>query len=429
MNDKIEQLRPYNLWNGNRINCGYERPLYTDRIIRYLGNRLVKVLTGQRRTGKSYILRQIATKLIEQGVNDSNILFINKEFAVFDELKTYEDLNALIRLYLSDLKPQGKFYLFIDEIQDIQGWEKSVNSFAQDYTLDCELFITGSNSQMFSSELSTLLSGRYVEFRIFPLSYEEYICIKGMPNSKSSYLAYTQDGGYPELLNFTDTEIKRNYMSALKDTVLLKDVIRRYAIKDVRLLEDLFAYVTNNAANLLSVSNIANYIKSKGRKSSYDTVSAYIDYIESTFLIHRALRYNIKGKETLAGVCKFYANDLAFKNFLFAGMGYGIGYQVENLVYLELLRQGFDVYVGTIKEKEVDFVAIKNDRRIYLQATYVLADEATIQREYAPLKLIDDNYEKYIVSLDDLPLASQNGIRHIQAWQLSPILKGDQTHF
>ena len=282
---------------------------------------------------------------------------------------------------------------------------------------------------MFSSELSTLLSGRYVEFRIFPLSYEEYICIKGMPNSKSSYLAYMQDGGYPELLNFTDTEIKRNYMSALKDTVLLKDVIRRYAIKDVRLLEDLFTYVTNNAANLLSVSNIANYIKSKGRKSSYDTVSAYIDYIESTFLIHRALRYNIKGKETLAGVCKFYANDLAFKNFLFAGMGYGIGYQVENLVYLELLRQGFDVYVGTIKEKEVDFVAIKNDRRIYLQATYVLADEATIQREYAPLKLIDDNYEKYIVSLDDLPLASQNGIRHIQAWQLSPILKGDQTHF
>ena len=351
-----------------------------------------------------------------------NILFINKEFAVFDDLKTYEDLNALIRLYLSELKPQGKFYLFIDEIQDIQGWEKSVNSFAQDYTLDCELFITGSNSQMFSSELSTLLSGRYVEFRIFPLSYEEYIGMKEMPNSKSSYLAYMQDGGYPELLNFADTEIKRNYMSGLKDTVLLKDVIRRYVIKDVRLLEDLFVYVINNASNLLSVSNISNYVKSKGRKSSYDTVSAYIGYIESTFLIHRALRYNIKGKETLAGVCKFYANDLSFRNFLYAGLGYGIGYQVENLVYLELLRQGFDVYVGTIKEKEVDFVAIKNDRRIYLQATYVLADEATIQREYTPLKLIDDNYEKYIVSLDDLPLTSQDGIRHIQAWQLASVL-------
>ena len=230
MNDKIDQLRPYNLWNGNRINCGYMRPLYTDRIIRYLGNRLVKVLTGQRRTGKSYILRQIATKLIEQGVNDLNILFINKEFAVFDDLKTYEDLNALIRLYLSELKPQGKFYLFIDEIQDIQGWEKSVNSFAQDYTLDCELFITGSNSQMFSSELSTLLSGRYVEFRIFPLSYEEYIGMKEMPNSKSSYLAYMQDGGYPELLNFADTEIKRNYMSGLKDTVLLQEEIRLHVI-------------------------------------------------------------------------------------------------------------------------------------------------------------------------------------------------------
>ena len=422
MNDKMIQLQPYNLWNGNRINCGYARPLYTNRITRYLGNRLVKVLTGQRRTGKSYVLRQIAMQLIEQGVNDRNILFINKEFAVFDDLKTYQDLNELIRLYLSELKPHGKFYLLIDEIQDIQGWEKSVNSFAQDYTLDCELIITGSNSRLFSSELSTLLSGRYVEFRIFPLSYEEYIEIKQLPNVKSSYLAYMQDGGYPELLNFSDTEIKRTYMSGLKDTVLLKDIIRRYVIKDVRLLEDLFVYVINNASNLLSISNIANYEKSKGRKSSYDTVAAYISHIESTFLIHRALRYNIKGKETLAGVCKFYANDLAFRNYLYAGLGYGIGYQVENLVYLELLRQGFDVYVGTIKEKEVDFVAIKNDRRIYLQVTYILSDEATMQREYSPLKLIDDNYEKYIVSLDDLPLTFQDGIRHVQAWQLSTIL-------
>ena len=422
MNDKMIQLQPYNLWNGNRINCGYARPLYTNRITRYLGNRLVKVFTGQRRTGKSYVLRQIAMQLIEQGVNDRNILFINKEFAVFDDLKTYQDLNELIRLYLSELKPQGKFYLLIDEIQDIQGWEKSVNSFAQDYTLDCELIITGSNSRLFSSELSTLLSGRYVEFRIFPLSYEEYIEIKQLPNVKSSYLAYMQDGGYPELLNFSDTEIKRNYMSGLKDTVLLKDIIRRYVIKDVRLLEDLFVYVINNASNLLSISNIANFEKSKGRKSTYDTVAAYISHIESTFLIHRALRYNIKGKETLAGVCKFYANDLAFRNYLYAGLGYGIGYQVENLVYLELLRQGFDVYVGTIKEKEVDFVAIKNDRRIYLQVTYILSDEATLQREYSPLKLIDDNYEKYIVSLDDLPLTFQDGIRHVQAWQLSTIL-------
>lgn len=393
-----------------------------ERIAAYIGNRLVKVLVGQRRSGKSYILRQVAMKLIERGVNAENILFINRELTAFDFLQTYKDLEELIHLYLDSLKPQGRIYLFIDEVQDIEGWEKVINSYSQDYTAEYELFITGSNSQMLSGELSTLLSGRYVEFTVYPLSYQEYASFRKLPLGKQSYMAYMQDGAFPELLNLSGKEIKRNYISALKDTVLLKDVIRRYTIKDVRLLEDLFAYLVNNASNLLSIHNITNYFKSKGRKTSYETVATYIGYIEETFLAHRAERYNIRGKETISGAYKYYMNDLSFKNYLYSGVGYGIGYLLENLVYLELVRGGYQVYVGSIKDKEVDFVAMKNDRTIYIQSTYILADEQTVEREYAPLEAIADNYEKIVVSLDDLSLPLRDGIKHIQAWNLSEII-------
>lgn len=422
MDEKFALLRKYNQWDENRIETGYERSLYTERIAGYLGNRLVKVLTGQRRAGKSYILRQVAMSLIRQGVDAKNILFINRELTAFDFLTTYTELDQLIRLYMERLNPQGRIYLFIDEVQDIEGWERVVNSYSQDYTAEYEIFITGSNSRMLSSELSTLLSGRYVEFKIHPLSYDEYTVIKNLSVGKQSYLEYMQDGGFPELLNLSGREVKRNYVSALKDTVFLKDIIRRYTIKDVRLLEDLFAYLVNNASNLLSVHNIANYFKSKGRKTSYETVATYIGYMEEVFLAHRAERYNIKGKEVIAGTYKYYMNDLAFKNYLYSGMGYGVGYLLENLVYLELKRTGYEVYVGSVKEKEVDFVAMKDDRIIYIQSTYVLMDEHTVEREYAPLEAIGDSYEKVVVSLDELPLPTRGGIRHVQAWRLHEML-------
>ena len=422
MDEKIDLLWKYNLWDNNRIETGYERSLYTERIADYLGNRLVKVLTGQRRAGKSYIMRQVAKNLIRRGVDAKNILFINRELTAFDFLTTYVELEQLIRLYLETMNPQGRVYIFIDEVQDIEGWEKVVNSYSQDYTAEYELFITGSNSRMLSSELSTLLSGRYVEFKIYPLSYQEYVEVKGLVLGKASYMEYMQDGGFPELQNLIGREVKRNYVSALKDTVFLKDIIRRYTIKDVRLLEDLFAYLVNNASNLLSIHNVANYFKSKGRKTSYETVATYIGYIEEVFLAHRAERYNIKGKEIISGTYKYYMNDLAFKNYLYSGLGYGIGYLLENLVYLELIRAGYEVYVGSIKDKEVDFVAMKDDRVIYIQSTYILTDEQTILREYAPLESISDNYEKMVVSLDELALPLREGIRHVQAWRLNEIL-------
>lgn len=422
MDENFDLLRKYNLWDDNRIETGYERPLYTRRIADYLGNRLVKVLTGQRRAGKSYILRQVAMNLIRQGVDARNILFINRELTAFDFLTTYVELEQLIRLYLERMNPQGRIYLFIDEVQDIEGWERVVNSYSQDYTAEFELFITGSNSRMLSSELSTLLSGRYVEFNIHPLSYQEYVAVKKLTPGKQSYMEYMQDGGFPELLNLAGREVKRNYVSALKDTVFLKDIIRRYTIKDVRLLEDLFAYLVNNASNLLSIHNIANYFKSKGRKTSYETVATYIGYIEEVFLTHRAERYNIKGKEIISGTYKYYMNDLAFKNYLYSGMGYGVGYLLENLVYLELIRAGYEVYVGSIKDKEVDFVAMKDDRILYVQSTYMLVDEQTVSREYAPLGAIGDSYEKIVVSLDEFVMPVKEGIKHVQAWKFHEIV-------
>jgi predicted AAA+ superfamily ATPase len=423
MNERFEKLKKYNFWGENTPALGFIRTEYTDKIHAYKGNRLIKVLVGQRRAGKSYILRQLASKLIESGVDRKNIFFVNRELADFDFIKTYKDLDELFQLYKAQLKPQGRIYLFIDEVQNIEGWEHIVNSYSQDYIDEYELFISGSNSKMLSGELATLLSGRYVGFEIFPFGFSEYTGITGKEKARQSFIEYMDSGGMPELFMLPGQEFKRNYMSAIKDTVLLRDIIQRHHIKDTRLLEDLFVYLVNNASCLLSVRNISNYFKSNGRKISYDTVSTYIGYIGDAFLVHRCDRYDIRGKDILSGAAKFYINDLAYKNYLYPGFGYGTGYKLENLIYLELRRAGYDVYAGAMRDKEIDFVAIKGDQVVYLQSTYILADEQTIKREYAPLEAIPDNFEKYVVSLDDIALPSKNGIGHIQAWNLSSLLQ------
>lgn len=424
MEEYFKALEKYNFWNGNVPALGFLRKSYTDKIFDYTGNKLVKVLFGQRRAGKSYILRQLANQLIEGGVNPKNIVYINKEFADFDFISDYKDIDSLLKYHKKQLNPKGKIWLFIDEIQNVNGWERLVNSYSQDYVDIYEIFISGSNSKMLSGELATLLSGRYVEFEILPFSFTEYTGITKKVPVKQSYIDYIESGALPELFMLPNEETKRNYISAIKDTVLLRDIIQRHNIKDPKLLEDLFIYLVNNASNLISIMNIVNYFKSSGRKSTYDTVSNYIRYIEDTFLIHRAERYDIRGKETISGNCKYYINDLSFKNYLYQGFGYGVGYKLENIIYLELRRSGYEVYVGAMRDKEVDFVAKKGDRLIYLQVAYILSDEQTILREYASLEAIQDNYEKFVVSLDDIPLPSNKGIRHVQAWKLSDIING-----
>ena len=422
MEENFTALKKYNFWEGNVPELGYYRKDYTDKIFDYTGSKLVKVLVGQRRTGKSYILRQIAHRLIGGGVDPRNIFYVNKEFTDFDFISNYKDLELLLKLYREKHKPEGKVWLFIDEVQNISGWEHFVNSHSQDFVESYEIFVSGSNSKMLSMELATLLSGRYVNFEVFPFSYAEYTGITQKEVTKQSYIDYMESGALPELFVLPNDETKRNYISAIKDTVLLRDIIQRHSIKDPKLLEDVFVYLVNNASNLVSIVNIVNYFKSNGRKTTYDTVANYISYIEDTFMIHKVERYDIRGKETISGNCKYYINDLSFKNYLYPGFGYGVGYKLENLVYLELRRAGYEVYVGAMRDKEVDFVAKKGDRLIYLQSTYLLVDEQTILREYAPLEAIGDNYEKAVVSLDDISLPSNKGIRHIPAWKLHEIL-------
>lgn len=422
MEENFKSLKKYNFWNGNVPQLGFLREHYTKNIFNYINNKLIKVLVGQRRSGKSYILRQIAHQLITTGVNPKNIFYINKEFIDFDFVGNYKDLEQLVKLYKIQLKPKGKIYLFIDEIQNISEWERFVNSYSQDFSESYELFISGSNSKMLSGELATLLSGRYVTFEVFPFSFEEYTGVTNSEINKQSYISYMENGGLPELFVLPNEDTKRNYVTSVKDTVLLRDIIQRYSIKDPKLLEDLFIYLVNNASNLLSVNNIVNYMKSSGRKTTYDTVSNYIGYIEDTFLIHKAERYDIRGKETISGNSKYYSNDLAYKNYLYSGFGYGIGYQLENLIYLELKRAGYEVFVGAIPNKEVDFVAKKADKVIYLQSAYLLIDEETMQREYSSLEAIKDNYEKIVVSLDDVQFPQNKGIKHIQAWNLHKVL-------
>ncbi len=424
MEEKFNILKKYNFWNGNVPEQGFLRLDYLNAIRSFFHNKLVKVIVGQRRTGKSYILRQIANDLISNGVHPHNIFYLNKEFIDFDFINHYTDLEELIKLYQFKLKPQGKIYLFFDEIQNIAQWERLVNSYSQDFTESYEVVISGSNSKMLSGELATLLSGRYVNFEIFPFSFKEFVGITNQNSSKEMYIKYMQSGGLPELFVLPNEETKRHYVASVKDTVLLRDVIQRHAIKDPNLLEEIFIYLVNNAANLLSVNNVTNYLKSKGRKTSYDTIANYIGYIEDTFLLHKAERFDIKGKDTIAGNVKYYCNDLAYKNYLYDGFGYGIGYQLENLIYLELRRLGYEVYVGVMPNKEIDFVATKGDEKVYVQSAYLLIDEETIKREYASLEAINDNYPKLIVSLDDITMPVNKGIIHLQAWKLHDYLKG-----
>ncbi len=416
MNEYFQLLKQYNPWDEKPQNVGYLRKTYTDTLYQYVGNNLVKVLVGQRRSGKSYILRQLAMRLIENGVDRHNIFMLNFDIVAFDFVKNYRDLISLFNVYLEQLKPQGRIYIFIDEIQNIDSWERFVNSYSQDFTHEYEIFITGSNSKMLAGELATLLSGRYVKFNIFPFSFEEYADINSLSRDRLAYIKYMQEGGMPELHHLNSEEIRRNYMISLKDTILLRDIIQRYSIKDIRLLEDLFIYIINNTSNLFSVNSLVKYYKSVGKTVSFDKISTYLEYLCETYLIHRAERYNIRGKETIAGVCKYYANDLAFGNFLYKGFPHGIGYNLENLQYLDLLRAGYNVYVGTVKDKDIDFVAQRGERVIYVQSTYMLTETDTIEREYTPLECINDNYEKYVVSLDDIRMPSRGGIEHIQAW-------------
>lgn len=432
MDKRLEQIAKLNYWSGNRFDNGVERSWYLERILPYMGNRVIKVVTGQRRAGKSWLMRQVISSMLERHIMEPRqILYVNKEFYGYRFLQTPDDLMDLYDTYCREINPDKKSYVFLDEVHNVDGWERVVDSLSQDPSIDCEVFLTGSNSKLLSGELSTLLSGRYVEFEVQPFSYTEYLVANKVSEpSRQSMLRYLSTGGLPEFVNLKGEETKRHYVESVRNTILLKDIVERYKIKDAVLLDRIFAYLVNNSASLVSVSNVVNYLNNerahknaKAKNQNYETVSNYIGYLEDAFIIMRADRYDLKGKEILKGAAKYYATDNSYHNYLYEGYGYGQGALLENYVYQALRRTGFKIYVGKMKDGEVDFVCTDHDNRLYVQVSWTLDNPQTRDREYKAFDDIDDNYSKIVVSMDDIPLKNTNGIVNVQACHLESYLR------
>ena len=418
MSELFDKLAAANFWDGGAPETGVPRPRCIERIRTFLGNRLTKVLVGQRRCGKSFILRQIMAGLAEQGVPWRQIVYVDKERLEWDDLADYRQLDRLIQEYRKRLRVKGKVYLFLDEIQEIAGWEKVVNAYSQDTRQAYEIVVTGSNAHLLSTELGTLLTGRYVPFELFPFSFEEFAAARRLKKDKPALLDYLRSGGLPELLHLKGEEARRHYVMALRDAILLNDVVRRHKVKDADLLERLFRFVCENAGSLVSVRNIVAYLGSKGQRTNFETVSAYLSHLCQAMLIHECGRYDIRGKEVLAGNRKYYLNDPAYRQYLATGFESALPQRLENLVYVHFRGQGCAVHVGTLREGEVDFVVEKDGRRAYYQVCYQLADTGVIEREFRSLERISDNYPKTVISLDDVSLGNRNGIGHRLLWDL-----------
>ena len=413
----FEILRKYNFWDGEDTYPGVLRSDYLPRISEYLGNRLVKVITGQRRTGKSYLIRQIIIHLHRQGTNPANILYINREIADFDFIRDQKDLHNIVKLYLTRLKPEGRVFLFFDEIQLVSNWEQLINSYSQDYTEEFEVFVSGSNSSLLSGEMASLLSGRYITFQVFSYSFKEYCRANALKASKKSFLEYLKGGGMPELSHLKTEEIKQHYLSDLKNTIVLRDIIMRHKVKDIGLLDLLFAFIVQNISNPVSINNIVNYLGSINITTNFNTISSYIEYLKQTFVIWEVPRYDMRGKKILGGTRKYYLNDLSFRNYLYPGFEPGLGYLLENAVFLEFKRNGYEIFTGSYRNREVDFVIKKGEILKYAQVTYMLTNEKVVEREFNNLVKIRDNYDKMVISLDDVSLGNYKGIKHYPAWQ------------
>lgn len=386
------------------------RQSYLEKIERYLGKDTIIILTGQRRIGKSYILRLFRDKVSKEA--DANVIFIDKEKHEFDDIKTYKDLNA----YIDARRDKSKTnYILVDEIQDIEEFEKSVRSYYEEP--DIEIVVTGSNSKMLSSDLSTLIGGRYKEIYIQALSYEEFMLFHQLADSDDTLAKYIQFGGLPGLVKMgLDEQDAREYQLDVYHTVLLKDVISRNKIRNVPFLENLVRFLADNAGKIISANSIAKYMKSQGESVTSMVIINYTKFLCDAYLIHKVNRYDIHGKKLFESNDKFYFEDNGLRNTLAGGSREGdIEKVIENIIYNHLIRLGYEVTVGQLQAGEVDFVCTKPEgQRIYVQASYIIADEATREREFGNLRAIKDNYPKYVISMT--PLVSRqdsDGITHL----------------
>ena len=385
-----------------------KRELYLKRIREFYDSDLIKILVGIRRCGKSVILEQIIEELKTKGIDEKHIIYVNFEFIEFEELTDYKKLNTYVKERIQDEK---MYYLFFDEIQNVDNFEKVVNSLRASQKVS--IFITGSNSRLLSEELSTVLSGRYVSFRINPLSYKEVLELKGIEKSTDEVFEdYMKWGSLPNRFEFESEEAIKNYLYGVFDSIILRDVVERLKIRDTALFNLILQYIVDTIGREFSAENIMNFLRNEGREVSTLTIYSYLDALCKALLIRKVYRYDVHGKAVLKTLNKYYVTDLGIAQIKNNKTEIDRCYAIENIVYNELIIKGYDVFTGKTKKGEIDFVATKPNKKIYIQVAFSIPNEDTKNREFGAYSVITDNYPKYVISLDKLNY-EYNGIKHL----------------
>lgn len=389
-----------------------QRTEYLNKLIAFKDKQLIKIVTGIRRCGKSTLLEMYQNWLKEQGATDEQIISINFEDIDYEELTDYKKLYAYIKEHLAKNKMT---YIFLDEVHHINDFPKIVDSLYIKKNID--IYITGSNAYMLSSEIATLISGRYVQIEMLPLSFKEYMESTGNMNDRGiKYAEYLESSSFPYALELKGQPNElRDYLEGIYNTIVVKDIVNRKKITDTMMLKSLLRFVFDNIGSPLSSKRIADTMTSDGRKIDAKTVDKYLEALSESYVIYQAKRYNIKGKQYLKTLDKYYIVDIGMRYMLLGSRSTDAGHILENIVYLELIKRGYDVYVGKVDEFEVDFVAQNGRGTVYYQVALTVRDEKTLERELRPLQLIRDHYPKYILTLDDDPEAQYEGIRRINA--------------
>ena len=392
-----------------------KRDEYIKKIVPFIDKDVIKVLTGIRRSGKSVMLKLLMEELKNKGINEKQFIYINFENLKYRNLKNYERLYDFI-LNKVDNKYKS-YYIFLDEIQEMEEWEKCVNSLRVDEDFNFDIYITGSNAKLLSGELSTYLAGRYIEFVVYPFSFKEFFEIMKEKNKeidlKEAFQDYVKFGGMPFLHNLDyNFEASMQYLQDLYASIILKDITQRNNIRDTDLLERIINYVVMNIGNTFSATSISKFFKSENRKVATETILNYIKACEEAFLVYRVARNDLLGKKILNVNEKYYIADHGIREAIMENNQKNINQVLENIVYFEMLRRGYNIKIGKVDNFEVDFVCKKNDETIYIQVSYLLASEDTKEREFSVLENIKDNYPKYVLSMDEFDM-SRNGIKHV----------------
>lgn len=390
------------------------RPDYIWQLARFLDKPQIKIITGLRRSGKSTVLRLLKDKLLNDGINEEQIILISFESFEWAECSTSQKLYDFIK---NRIQPDKKIYLLLDEIQEVTGWEKAVNSFLVDFNVD--IYLTGSNAHLLSTDLATYLAGRYVEIPVFTLSYKEFLDFRMHFSSDNQTLSnpfiyYLRRGGFPVIhrVNY-DEDTAYMVVRDIYASVILRDTVQRHKIRDLELLERVIRYAFDTIGSTFSGKNVADYFKSQQRKTDIQTIYNYLNALEGAFVLYRVPRYDIKGREILKTQEKFYAGDISM---VYSIMGYRdrtISGILENIVFLELKRRGYQVYIGKLDNREIDFIGEKQGGKIYIQVAYKMESQQTIDREFLPLLSINDHFPKYVVSMDDFWTDSIEGVKHL----------------